>query len=130
MVAYFSILNVKKVITNKEPEYLYTKIMRNSATHDYGTRANTGTNLRVKDIKLGIAKNSFRWRATDIYNKIPRALKEGPLTESVKREIKLWVSKNVEVNINGNETRPGNLVGAVTTTKAPGGARRKMGCTH
>ena len=103
MVAYYSILNVRKIITNKEPEYLSTKIMRNSVTHDHGTRANTGTNLRMEDTKLGIAKNSFRWRATEIYNKMPRALKEGASTRSVKMDIKVWVSKYVPVNVSATE---------------------------
>ena len=77
--------------------------MRDSVTHDHGTRANTGTNLRMEDTKLGIAKNSFRWRATEIYNKMPRALKEGASTGSVKMDIKVWVSKYVPVNVSGTE---------------------------
>ena len=44
--------------------------------------------------RLQIAKESFRWKAAELYNSIPTSLTDIPEVRRFKMEVKLWIRDN------------------------------------
>ena len=105
MISYHTVTTIKKVILQEQPEYLHKKLVQDSISHNYDTRANSGLNLKLKSTKLGIAKKSFRWRAVECYNSLPKNLKEEPLTKITKNMIKQWVMDSIPIHVGGEEKK-------------------------
>ena len=93
---YHTIIMAYKVMQAKSPKYLYTMFNTN---YSYETRqADSGMVRSVRTPELDIAKDSFRWRAADLFNQLPAAIREIKTIQSFKFATKRWVRQNVEVS--------------------------------
>ena len=93
---YHTIIMAYKVMQAKSPKYLYTMFNTN---YSYETRqADSGMVRSVRTPELDIAKDSFRWRAADLFNQLPAAIREIKTLQSFKYATKRWVRQNVEVS--------------------------------
>ena len=52
---YHTVMQVKKILTHKEPEYLYRKLTENGVKHKYGLRQQRDE-IQMKEIALKIAQ--------------------------------------------------------------------------
>ena len=93
--AYHTLMMVKKIITEKEPEYLYEKLT-GKKRHGYETRKNLRGDLEVMNTNYHLAKTSFRWRSEELYNRLPKEIKELKL-EKYKGAVKDWVKENIKI---------------------------------
>ena len=92
---YHTVILAYKVMQAKAPKYLYTMF---NTEYPYETRqADSGRIRNGITPELEISKDSFRWRATDLYNQLPAAIRGIKTLQSFKLATKQWVRKNVEV---------------------------------
>ena len=92
LVQYHDILLLHKVIKSGQPRNLH-----NMDSYVYLQQTRQATSGAVKPIgipKLDIAKNSFRWRAAETYNKIPLEVIKMEDSNKFKKEIKSWIMNN------------------------------------
>ena len=93
---YHSILIIYKTIQIKRPEYLHDKI---STKFPYQTRIVSTNILNLgPDPKMQMTRNSFRWRATNLWNNLPEDLRLIPKISHFKKKLKLWVSSHVGIH--------------------------------
>ena len=52
--------------------------------------------LIVPETNSHLAKASFRWRGAELYNRLPREIRDEPLRR-FKVKVKVWVSENIEI---------------------------------
>ena len=45
--------------------------------------------------KLELTNNSFRWRASRLYNKLPRSIVEIEQLDKFKKNVKSWIMDNI-----------------------------------
>ena len=93
--AYHTLTQVKKILTEKEPEYMHRRLTENGK-HKYSTRSNVDKELIVPETNSHLAKTSFRWRGTELYNKLPREIRDETLRK-FKTKARAWVSENIEI---------------------------------
>jgi hypothetical protein len=92
---YHTVIMAYKVMQAKSPKYLYTMFNTN---YPYETRqADSGMVRSVRKPELDLVKDSFRWRAADLFNQLPSAIREIKTIQSFKFATKRWVRQNVEV---------------------------------
>ena len=96
---------MKKILTTKQPEYLYRRISKEERIHNYNLRPREDEgSLELPKIKGNIAYNSFIHRGTREYNQLPRDIKVLPL-KPFKKQLKEWIKTKVSIQW---ETRPIN----------------------
>ena len=93
--AYHTLTQVKKILTEKEPEYMYRRLTENRK-HKYSTRRNVDVELIVPETNSRLAKLSFRWRGAELYNSLPREIRDETLT-NFKTKTRAWVRENIEI---------------------------------
>ena len=79
MAYYYSVASVHKMLVHCEPEYLHevlTAALSSGVRHRYPT-SHAGARP-VKEVKLEVARSSFRWRANTQYALLPATLREEP----------------------------------------------------
>ena len=64
--------------------------------HKYGTRINADKELIVPETNSHLAKTSFRWRGAELYNRLPREIRDETLRK-FKTKARVWVSENIEI---------------------------------
>ena len=101
---YHSLLLVYKILSSKSPMYLYTKLQGAQEARHYETRFvwNRRRNLSIvldDESQAGckIAKKSFKYRATDQWNKLPLSIREEQNLLKFKTKLRLWVLKNIPI---------------------------------
>ena len=98
LVVYHRVLTTHKVVKNKAPMYLYSK-MNNS--HPYETRQATEGGIRFAEqfgVKSNLARNSFCCGGTLEYNKLPADVRAAKSIEVFKYKLKKWVKSNIPVD--------------------------------
>ena len=101
---YHSLILVYKVLATQSPQYLYMKLSGVQGATFYETRymknkqANQGIVLGDDSQATSeLARNSFKYRATEKWNILPLEIRSaGKLTE-FKRLLKAWVLENVDI---------------------------------
>ena len=96
-IEYHSILTVYKTLASNYPVYL-----RNKFTTDFprNTRQASQAFLRPaenKSASLTLTTGSFRWRGIQSFNKLPFDLRTEIRLEKFKKEVKKWISNNIEI---------------------------------
>ena len=94
--AYHTLTQVKKILINREPEYLYRKMTEENKPQRYETRGNKRADLKVKETNSSLAKTSFRWRGAELYNRLPVELRNESLN-IYKKKVKEWVKTNIKI---------------------------------
>ena len=98
-MVYHTVLMVHKIIVFKQPLYLYKKLTADG-DYPFRTRQAARSSLRRGSsfrTNLELCKQSFRWRGTGLYEKLPPKLREQSNMKTFKNELDLWVKKNVPI---------------------------------
>ena len=98
LATYHTLMQIKKILTNRQPEYLYRRLSENVRTHTYSLRNRTPGDIIRSRTNLSITKNSFIERGTEAWNKLPTQLREEPL-KAFKKHLRSWVRTNVPISI-------------------------------
>ena len=95
LIAYHSLILVYKVMQAKSPKYLYSMF---STPYNYKTRqAQCGIIRQDRGLDLDLAADSFRWRASELYNQLPLVIRNMDTLEKFKTRVKDWIKKNVQL---------------------------------
>ena len=84
------------VMQAKSPEYLYNMF---NTKYNYKTReANSGRVRNTRKPELGLAQDSFRWKAVDLFNQLPESIRSQQKLQTFKLQAKQWVRQNIELS--------------------------------
>jgi hypothetical protein len=87
LVKYHTLITVYRIRQSKEPEYLSSIL---------GPTSRQGEAYIILDnIKLGLVRNSFTFRGTFDWNKLPQTLRTEAKIGPFKKALKSWVVENV-----------------------------------
>ena len=86
LIAYHSLLTVYSVRTSRQPAYLSELLLRD----------NHNGHIIVRNVQLSIYRNSFVFRGSVLWNKLPRILRDETRKEKFKMGLKSWITENVE----------------------------------
>ena len=93
--AYHSLVQMFKILREKSPRYLYQKI---SSEFPYPTSSANANLIRMgPEFKTDktLVMNSFRWRATRLWNQLPIQTRQIPKLSNFKQKTKSWVQENI-----------------------------------
>ena len=92
---YHTVILAYKVMQAKSPKYLYSKF---NTGYNYRTRqADSGMIRCTRTPELDLARDSFCWRAADLYNRLPFEIRSLKTLTQFKAGVKGWIKKNIEV---------------------------------
>ena len=80
------------------PVYHHERLF-GSCQHSVHTRGETNIQARV-DFDLSLARTSFFFQASRLWNLIPANLKLNPSLETFKKKTRCWVRSNIDVRPN------------------------------
>ena len=95
LTAFQTLTSVQKLIFNKRPSYFYKKLVPEEKLDSVQTRQNM--DLVVPEAKLTQTRGGYRYRASKLWNKLPRSLKVEMKPETFRTLAKSWVSANISV---------------------------------
>ena len=95
LVKYHSLVQAKKVLECKKPEYLHEKLVGGRDRPSYATRLCIGGNLRSgpgMKANLNLTKQSWRWRVRYMWEEVPILVRsiQGSLNK-FKAELRKWL---------------------------------------
>ena len=73
------------IVPNRQPEYLA----------NFLTRDNILGNIIVQNGNLGLYRNSFAYKGSVLWNKLPRAIRTEMKIGTFKKKVRTWVDENV-----------------------------------
>ena len=77
------------------PKYLYNKFNTN---YFYKTRQAASGKIRsTRTPELDLARDSFSWRATEFYNKLPTVIRSKQTLSTFKEATRVWIKENVDL---------------------------------
>ena len=86
-----------KTMLSQKPRYLYDKF---GSQYPCNTRLAASRRIRIDgnfDADLSLAHDSFRWRASKLYNELPVHIRTETKLARFKFNLKQWVSSNVTI---------------------------------
>ena len=97
LAMYQTCILVYKVLEEKSPMYLYRMFNR-----DYIKNTRQAARLELRQDgetpELGLAMNSFRWRALREYNQIPADMRKLKTLKSFKTCLWKWIIDHIPIN--------------------------------
>ena len=94
LVSYHTALSVHKIVTTGKPEYHYGKMCISS--HDHNTRSIVNFSEQFKG-KASLTLNSFCYRGTRLYQRLPIEVTQVNNISTFKRKLKVWIKMNIDV---------------------------------
>ena len=85
LVAYHTLITIFRIRHNREPEYLA----------NFLTRDNIYGNIIVQNSRLGLYRNSFTYRGSILWNRLPKDMRKEVKIGTFKKEVKTWIKENV-----------------------------------
>ena len=85
LIAYHTLIAVFRIRINRQPEYL-AKFL---------TRDNIHGNIIVQNSNLDLFRNSFTYRGSVLWNKLPRAIRMEIKIGTFKKKARTWIVENV-----------------------------------
>ena len=95
--AYHSLVTTHKIMLSQEPKYLYNKF---GTAYPCQTRLAASKKIRITanfDAELSLAHQSFRWRASRLYNELPISIRSESKVVGFKFQLKQWVKANIDI---------------------------------
>ena len=84
-IFYHTVLNIYKIKSTKQPEYLYDRL----------NRENIRGNLVMDKTNLKLARNGFIYRGSMNWNSLPCDIKTIKKLKLFKTKVKKWILENV-----------------------------------
>ena len=93
MVFYHTALTTHKIVREGRPQYIHSKMCTEN-THNTRHEVKFDDNFGAKSVR---AKKSFCYRGAVCYNQLPLSIQSEKNNISVKKKLKGWTMKNIEV---------------------------------
>ena len=97
LAAYHSVLQVYKVKQSKEPSYIYERLFPNGDIVNEELRISrsiSNRDIRIEN-NLSLARNTFFYRASKLWNALPSVVKELNSVHCFKKQTKNWIKSSV-----------------------------------
>ena len=85
LIAYHTLIAVYRVRIKKEPEHLASQLCRD----------NIYENIIVENSKLGLYRDSFVYRGSTLWNKLPKSLRKESKIGTFKTKLVTWVEEKI-----------------------------------
>ena len=85
LVAYHTLLQVYKIRSSKEPEYLYERLGKD----------NRNGHIIVTNTELTLAKKSFTFRGAELWNSLPDQIRKNVKIGGFKKACRKWVKESI-----------------------------------
>ena len=102
LTAYHSLLQVFKTQRSRQPAYFYERLFPNEYPVQTGSTTTLGTSrsqtnqiIRI-DQKLSLARSSFFYRASKLWNNLPLNLRKQVNLSAFKNGAKNWIRTNIK----------------------------------
>ena len=93
LAVYHSVVLVHKILQTESPRYLFSMF---SAKYNCNTRqAKSGQIRHTSRPDLDLAKDSFRWRASKLFNAMPLDIRQKKTSKEFKSEARKWIQQNI-----------------------------------
>ena len=96
---YHTVLLVHKIILQKTPQYLYSRLTADGS-YNYTTRSSSTSSIRrckSFNTSLALCKDSFKWRGVDWYEALPLSLRSVHNVATFKLNLKSWIKINIPI---------------------------------
>ena len=95
---FHSLVTIYKILLTKAPHYLHVKL-----TVDYNRELRSTANRKIRlgsdsQAGAGLARNSFKYRATSQWNMLPLEIRQAKKVNTFKFMLKKWVSENIPIS--------------------------------
>ena len=97
LVGYHTVLQAHKCRTTGEPSFMFKKLFPNTNQLEGNLgplRSLTNENIII-NFNLSLARGSFFYRASKLYNAIPPDIKSCPTVPTFKKHLRKWVHENI-----------------------------------
>ena len=85
LVAYHTLITIYRIRIKREPEHLASYLCRDNM---YG-------NIIVKTSDKDYYRNSFVYRGSTLWNKVPKIIRNEDKIGAFKKKLKIWVMKTI-----------------------------------
>ena len=95
-----SLVLLFKILETKAPQYLFLKLS-NQVNLPYRMRSTANFRIRLgsdSQAGAGLAKNSYKYRATRAWNNLPMDIRNSANINTFKMKLKKWISENVPIS--------------------------------
>ena len=97
LVAYHSANQVYNIQKHQVPKYHYNRLFGTTEqAGDIGTRSRANMESRV-DFRTSLARGSFFYQGSRVWNAIPASIKTAANTQSFKKQARIWTKSNISV---------------------------------
>ena len=96
---YHTLLLVHKIILQKAPQYLYSRLTADGS-YNYMTRSSSTSSIRrckSFNTSLALCKDSFKWRGVDWYEALPLCLRSVHNVATFKLNLNSWIKINIPI---------------------------------
>ena len=95
LMAYHSLNQVYKKYHHRKPQYHHDRLF-GSSQHDVLTRGGARQTSRV-NFNLSLARTSFFYQASRLWNILPSSLKMEPSYQTYKKLLRFWIKNTIVV---------------------------------
>ena len=95
LVAYHSALQVFKCRKAKQPDHMYKRFFQENDNRR-SLRSVANQDIRI-NFKLSLSRGTFFYRASKIFNALPKDVKESRSVPIFKKALKKWIKHNISV---------------------------------
>ena len=99
LVGYHTVLQAHKCRTTGEPSFMFKKLFPNTnqLEGNLGPLRSLTNENTIINFNLSLARGSFFYRASKLYNAIPPDIKSCPTVPTFKKHLRKWVHENIPV---------------------------------
>ena len=90
LIVFYAALQAHKTVRSGNPSFLFNEF---NQEYPYPTRSAFNRNIRIQSKSI----QTFQYRATVAYNRVPSDVKVGTLP-TVKKKLRKWVAENIPVH--------------------------------
>ena len=90
LVAYHTLLQIFKIRKSHQPEYLFEIL----------GRCNRNGNIVITHTELSLAKKSFTFRGSELWNHLPTDIRNNHSIGKFKKDCRNWVKENIQRFLN------------------------------
>ena len=96
LVGYHTLLTVQKTVTNRKPDYIYSRLSLQETVNDGVVAWRQVNKVRV-DQRLTIAREAFMYRGGLLWNSLPVNLRMIGNSAKFKGAVKSWIKEHIPV---------------------------------
>ena len=97
LVAYHSVCQVYRIKKSKLPAYHYKRLFKSPISEQNTRTRGTEKPNKIIDFDLSLARGSFFYQSSRLWDLLPNNIKEAKTIHMFKRKSKVWIKGNISV---------------------------------